>query len=142
MKLTKPILKQIIKESIEDEYKEKLLMLFKSDNHQYAIELSKQVGVDFLVGANLEGANLRDANLRGAKLGFADLSGANLRRADLEDANLTRANLEGADLYYADLDGVNLKGANLEGANLSNACLAGVHDDEDTIWPEGYAPWS
>ena len=138
MKLTKPTLKQVIKESLEDEYKEKLLMLFKSNNIQYAIELSKQVGMeDFLVGADLEGANLRGANLDGV-----NLKGANLKGADLEDANLTRANLTRANLHYADLESVNLKGANLKDANLEDACLAGVHDDEDTIWPEGYAPWS
>ena len=70
MKLTKPILKQIIKESLEDEYKEKLLMLFKYNSHQQAIELSKQVDMeDFLVGANLRGAtgvDLEGANLTGA----------------------------------------------------------------------------
>ena len=138
MKLTKPTLKQIIKESLEDEYKEKLLTIFKSGDHQYAFELSKQVGMkDFLVGADLEGANLRGANLDGV-----NLKGANLKGADLEDANLTRANLTRANLHYADLESVNLKGANLKGANLEDACLAGVHDDEDTIWPEGYAPWS
>jgi hypothetical protein len=55
MKLTKPTLKKIIKESIEDEYKEKLLTIFKAGNHEQAIELSKQVGMeDFLVGANCQ----------------------------------------------------------------------------------------
>ena len=41
MKITKTKLKQIIKESLEDEYKEKLLTIFKSGNHQQAIALSK-----------------------------------------------------------------------------------------------------
>ena len=79
MKLTKPTLKQVIKESLEDEYKEKLLMLFKSNNIQYAIELSKQVGMeDFLVGADLS-----EADLHGAVLTGANLEGANLLYADL-----------------------------------------------------------
>ena len=59
-----------------------------------------------LIGANLEGANLRDA----------DLIGANLEGANLIDADLIGANLEGADLIDADLRGANLEGANLRGA--------------------------
>ena len=90
MKLTKPILKQIIKESLEDEYKEKLLMLFKYNSHQQAIELSKQVDMeDFLVGANLEGEDLEGANLTGAILTGADLRGANLTGANLYNAVLS-----------------------------------------------------
>ena len=69
MKLTEQRLNRIIKESLEDEYKEKLLMLFKSNNIQYAIELSKQVDMeDFLVGANLRSAELYDADLRNTNL--------------------------------------------------------------------------
>ena len=75
MKLTKPKLKQIIKESLEDEYKEKLLQIFKAGNHEQAIELSKQVGMeDFLVGADLEWADLSGADLSGADLYGADLT--------------------------------------------------------------------
>ena len=89
MKLTKTKLKQIIKESLEDEYKEKLLMLFKYNSHQQAIELSKQVDMeDFLVGANLSGVDLKGANLTGANLTGANLTGAILAGANLEGANL------------------------------------------------------
>ena len=131
MKLTKPILKQIIKESIEDEYKEKLLTIFNAGNHQQAIELSKQVGMeDFLVGADLTGVDLEGANLTGTIL-----TGANLTGVDLEGANLTGANLEGADLFSA-----NLYRTNLTDADLSDADLSNIKHDKGTIWPEGFTP--
>ncbi len=125
MKLTKPKLKQIIKESLEDEYKEKLLQIFKAGNHEQAIELSKQVGVDFLVGANLAFADLKGINLEGM-----NLSGADLAFANLKGANLSGAELSGAELSYANLYNANLSGANLFGS---------IHN-EDTIWPEGFTP--
>jgi len=136
MKLTKPILKQIIKESIEDEYKEKLLMLFKSDNHQYAIELSKQVGMeDFLVGADLSGANLREAELRNINLRYTNLTGTYLTGADLSGADLSGADFEGAYLR-----GVNFSGTNLKGANnlLRSYYPETTKYNKNTIWPQGF----
>jgi len=67
MKLTKPILKRIIKESLEDEYmKNRLIDFFKSGDHQYAFDLSKQVGMeDFLVGVDLSETDLKNADLHG-----------------------------------------------------------------------------
>ena len=93
MKLTKPKLKQIIKESLEDEYKEKLLTIFKAGNHQQAIQLARQVGVvDFLAGAKLTFTNLKDINLEGLNLSGANLLGSALTYANLTDANLTDRN--------------------------------------------------
>ena len=136
MKLSKPILKQIIKESLEDEYKEKLLMLFKAGNHQQAIELSKQVGMeDFLVGADLEGANLEGADLKGA-----DLEDAFLRGSDLVGADLKGANLKDAFLYLSNLARADLRGANLTGAELRATNMFDVIYDESTVWPEGFKP--
>ena len=129
MELTKTKLKQIIKESLEDEYKEKLLMLFKSNNIQYAIELSKQVDMeDFLVGADLSEADLSEADLHGAVLSDANLRGANLKKANLRGVNLKNANLRGANLIRAnlssaDLSSANMTGANMTGVNLENAYL-------------------
>ena len=136
MKITKPKLKQIIKESIEDEHKEKLLMLFKSDNHQYAIELSKQVGMeDFLVGADLSNVNLRKANLRNANLRGANLTGTFLTLADLSGADLS-----GADLKGAFLRAVNFSDANLESANnLSRSYYPETTKyNKNTVWPDDF----
>jgi hypothetical protein len=92
----------------------------------------------YLVGANLQRANLRDSNFVSACLQGANLQGANLERTDLEEANLhgarlegvrlneahlERANLQGADLERARLQGANFEGAKLEGANLEGARL-------------------
>ena len=121
MKLTKTKLKQIIKESLEDEYKEKLLTIFKSGNHQQAIELSKQVDMeDFLVGANLYHVVLSGVNLDGVNLKGADLTEADLTEADLSDTILTEANLSDTILTRA---------------NLKN-----IKYDKSTIWPEGFTP--
>ena len=152
MKLTKPTLKQVIKESLEDEYKEKLLMLFKSNNIQYAIELSKQVGMeDFLVGVDLSETDLKNAdlhgfNLQGFNLGSFDLYKTNLRGANLRGANLILSDLSNADLSGADLRDAELKGigiyanspsisADLTGANLEN-----IKYNKNTVWPKGFTP--
>jgi len=137
MKLTKPTLKQIIKESLEDEYmKNRLFDLFKSGDHQYAFELSKQVGMeDFLVGVDLSEADLSGANLSGVVL-----SGANLDGVNLEGANLIGANLKGAVLSDANLEDANLTGAYLYGADLYGADLTGIKYNKNTIWPEGFKP--
>ena len=120
MKITKSKLKEIIKESMQDEYKEKLSMLFKAGNHQQAIELSKQVDVDFLVGADLALSRLIGADLRGA--------------------NLSKANISWSNLSGANLSGANLSGADLRGTVLKGADLTDVKYDQLTIWPQGFEP--
>lgn len=151
MKLTKPILKQIIRESLEDEnndIKTKLFQLyFNPDYRQQAIELANSLGTpidyNFFVGVNLAGmdlpfadlsninlssANLKGANLKGAVLSDANLRGANLKKANLRGVNLKNANLRGANLIRAnlssaDLSSANMTGANMTGVNLENAYL-------------------
>ena len=151
MKLTKPILRQIIRESLEDEnndIKTKLFQLyFNPDYRQQAIELANSLGTpidyNFFVGVNLAGmdlpfadlsninlssANLKGANLKGAVLSDANLRGANLKKANLRGVNLKNANLRGANLIRAnlssaDLSSANMTGANMTGVNLENAYL-------------------
>jgi hypothetical protein len=72
---------------------------------------------------NLSLADLSGANLRKADLSRADLSGANLRKADLSRANLSKANLSRADLTVADLIMAYLIEANLCEAILQEARL-------------------
>ena len=79
-----------------------------------------------LVGANIEGTNLRWANLEGVDLRWANLEGVDLRGVNLEGANLYGANLRGANLRWANLYGTHLEGVNLEGANLYGANLRGA----------------
>ena len=145
MKLTKPILKQIIKESLEDEdMKKKLVRLFINPEHrQQALELATSLGIEnnLFVGADLSGANLTDANLRGA-----NLRGADLFDTDLIDANLQGANLQGANLKFANLTRADLSGADLTGADVSPGTpmrtkfSRNTRYDNRTKWPEGFKP--
>lgn len=80
-----------------------------------------------LVGADLQGADLRDADLRNVNLQSADLRDANLWNADLRDADLWRANLWDADVCNADLRGANLRNADLRNANVWCADLRGAN---------------
>ena len=128
MKLTKPILKQIIRESLEDEMKTKLFQLyFNPDYRQQAIELANSLGTpidyNFFVGANLSGADLGGANLSGVNLSGANLKGAYLKGVYLKNANLRDINLTGADLTYADLSSANMTGANMTDANLEGVYM-------------------
>ena len=98
-----------------------------------------------LVGADLRGASLRTANLQDAYLPLADLDEANLQSADLDGAVLWGASLRHTVLSYASLAGVDLKGSDLRGTNLAFASLEGAtlrraRYDDDTQWPEGFAP--
>lgn len=112
------------------------------------IEYDPQEGV--LLGAYLDGANLRLADLsgldfHGASLNWANLSLADLGEADLGGVSLHAALLSGArldlaNLSDADLSGAELSGANLSGATLSGADLTDALYDDNTIWPEGFDP--
>jgi uncharacterized protein YjbI with pentapeptide repeats len=94
-----------------------------------------------VVGANLEGKDLKYAQAQGAFLARADLSNANLRgadlsyaylqQADLENTNLTmaylsRAHLDKADMKAADLEDAYLGEAQLQHADLRSARLTGA----------------
>lgn len=88
------------------------------------IELS---GVDLseaeLIMTDLREVNLREANLSRAVLIGAQLNGACLRNADLSEANLSQAILIGANLIMAHLRAADLSLANLNAANLGWAVL-------------------
>lgn len=91
---------------------------------------------EYLIGRDLEGANLRysdftEANLQGANLSNADLYGANFTGANvsgvnLQDANLKGAHFVGALLINADLRGAQFGDTDLRGANLSETDLTQV----------------
>ncbi len=106
-----------------------------------SISFQKIKSITSFLGADLQGANLKNADLNGvdlrnANLTDADLSGANLNEANLRKAVLLRcnleklklknANLEYVDLRWAEMNGANLEGINLYTANLANAKLRGV----------------
>ena len=91
--------------------------------------------------AKLQGANLYSANLQNANLGYTELQEADLKHAKLQRADLSGAKLQGTDLRYAKLQGadlsyaklqntylekVQLQGARLVNANLQGENLAGV----------------
>ncbi|WP_410771454.1 pentapeptide repeat-containing protein [Fontibacillus sp. BL9] len=70
--------------------------------HQGPLKPQKKVGRGAdLIGAKLNGTDLRLANLRGAYLIAADLRGADLRGADLIGADFRDADIRGADLTDA-----------------------------------------
>ncbi len=64
-----------------------------------------------LVGADLQGANLRDAELKESNLEAANLKGANLQNANFKRANLRYANFKGAIIQDTDFSEANLQGA-------------------------------
>jgi Pentapeptide repeats (8 copies) len=76
-----------------------------------------------LVGAQLQGAYLREASLQGADLRGARLQGADLRGASLQGADLSDAQLQGADLRKASLHGADLRRAELQAARLDGSLL-------------------
>lgn len=73
---------------------------------------------EYLVKANLQGANLREANLRGVNLREVNLQGAYMIKADLQEANLVGANLQEAMPLGANFQGAVLRDANLQGTKL------------------------
>lgn len=70
----------------------------------------------WLVGADLRGADVRLANLSGATLAEADLSAANFAGANLSEADLTHANASGAYFRDANLERSLLKFTDLTAA--------------------------
>jgi uncharacterized protein YjbI with pentapeptide repeats len=117
-----------------------LEQLYKDKAALAGIDLSES----WLIGINLEGADLHEgifdnsdltsANLRQVSLARArmqrvflnkaDLQNADLSEASMRGARLAEANLKGADLSVAHLEGAVFTDANLEGAKLYNAFLA------------------
>ena len=127
-----------INEAAFDLLKNGKIIEFNEKRKSFSFTILYLIGVD-LQGANLNGANLEDANLNGANLEDANLNGANLEdanligtkfmKANLRFANLRFANLRLAKLENADLSGANLNGANLEDANLNGVIKANLEDE-------------
>jgi uncharacterized protein YjbI with pentapeptide repeats len=95
-----------------------------------AMDYAKQV----LIGADFQGADLREVtfsltNLREANLSGADLRGASLFGAKLQDADLHDADLRGATLDSAVFDGTDLRQARLEDAFAFNTRFINVRID-------------
>ncbi len=91
-----------------------------------------------LIGADLEGVDLRRADLGGARFYRANLRGAKLTGANLENAILTGANLEEAWLVGANLQEAFLAGANLRGVKKVGAkCLAQARRLKGATMPDG-----
>ncbi len=86
-------------------------------------DFTKVERIDFyMVGADLERANLSGCDLSGADLRNVNLAGANLQGAWIRFAHLTGANLEGADL----------RGAHISRDELSEKQLRSAIVDETT----------
>lgn len=86
---------------------------------------------EYVIGAQLEGADLRfmkagGAFLVNAHMKEATLLGADLGNAELRGADLRNAALHGAVLDGADLRNINGNGAHLEGAFLREARIGGA----------------
>ena len=82
----------------------------------------------------------REGWLSDGSLRRAFLEGANLEGADLYKANLWGAYLMNANLVGANLVGANLERAFLEGAELTGSELWDATYNNETVWPEGFAP--
>jgi hypothetical protein len=91
-----------------------------------------------LIGANLDGAFLRESNLREANLRGASLRGTIFRNAKLLGADLRKADLSGADLTGATFFEANLRGANLVNANFTDSRIGdAVFGDSDLSMVKG-----
>ena len=98
-----------------------------------------------LIGAHLNGAQLRYATLRvygdRAFLSFADLTGAKLQFSGFVRADLSNAILRDADFRGVNLGGADLTGADLTGANLNEAILIGANLTRVRGRPGGAVPF-
>ena len=165
MKITKTKLKQIIKEELEREEKQKILSLLggtdpdgydlrRDPEHIFqGLELMKALGAEQELGKNYDLANVNFSNMDfsgrdlsnfnfymaefyEAKMVGTDLSNTILQYATLSHADLTNADLTNADLSHADLSYANLSGAKLDGARFYETDW----DEEGTVWPKGFTP--
>ncbi|WP_255196163.1 pentapeptide repeat-containing protein [Halorarius litoreus] len=89
------------------------------------LKAASLVGVEWLAGQSLVGANLEDANVMGADLTDTNLLLADMTNATGINADFSRANMEGADLTRADLRLATLDDARLYGTVLTDVNLGG-----------------
>ena len=149
MKITKSILKKIIREEILKEMMDnnRLAQIRKAISnprggeyrhylrpydqvitrneleyiiHHGALDLFHFRGSSFSRG-NLSGLDLSGGDFNYANFSDANLKNTNLKGASLYEANFKNAKLQGADLSDTSLTYCNLSGANLTGANLTRA---------------------
>ncbi|MBP9095032.1 MAG: pentapeptide repeat-containing protein, partial [Ignavibacteria bacterium] len=91
----------------------------------------------FLIGADLQRADLREVQmylgkLQNADLSFANLKGSNLSLSEFHGANLSNSEIEGAALFNTKFEGANLTGAMFDGSrfyktNFDGAILVDVN---------------
>jgi len=152
MKITKSLLKQIIKEVLQKDQEEKLIGMMKSGNidqfrqaRDMAMSLTNN-NESFVMNfvQNFVQNILKDEQ---SDLESFDLSGMDLRNMDFSRAAMNDIDLSKADLRGANLDGAMLNRANLKGADLSTAqnldkiyFLAPYVYDDSTQWPTDYEP--
>ena len=74
-----------------------------------------------LIGARLDGADMRSAWLEGANFRFARLSGTSLNSARLQGARFTAAGLQEAQFRSARLESADFSSAQVQGARFSEA---------------------
>jgi 2-iminobutanoate/2-iminopropanoate deaminase len=65
----------------------------------------------YLVGADIQGTNLKKSSLQGASLEAANLQGVNLIKANLDGANLKQAELTDANIYAVSIENADFTGA-------------------------------
>jgi uncharacterized protein YjbI with pentapeptide repeats len=147
MKITKSLLKQIIKEVLQKDQEEKLIGMMKSgdiDQFRQARDMAMSLTGDESFVMNLVQNILKDEE---SDLESFDLSGMDLQNMDFSRAAMNDIDLSDADLRGANLDGAMLNRANLKGADLSTAqnldniyfFVPYIYDD-NTLWPNGYEP--
>lgn len=140
MKISESRLRQILKEELDQELKNRIYDLYQQGSIGQAFEfaqtldeaLYEELRNDLL--SKLPGGNYRRRDLSGLDLTGADLEGTYLTGADLSNANLTNANLAGTYLRNADLSGADLTGTNIEDAYYPEA----AKHDETTKFPQGF----
>lgn len=100
-------------------------VLFKSKDRNVFDKLSANLRQTYLVGANLENANIGFADFQKATLRKVKFLNTNLQNADLQNADLQETEFRGADLRctkfsYAKFQGTDLREADLREADLRN----------------------
>jgi len=74
----------------------------------------------YLVGADIQGTNLKKSSLPGASLEAANLQGVNLIKANLDGANLKQAELTDANIYAVSIENADFTGAIVPDGEIYN----------------------
>lgn len=93
----------------------------KSNDDYLQSDMDKLLkGEKCLIGAKLEGANLKGMKLNGVNFRNAELEKVNFENADLTNTNFTNADLEEANLKGAKINGAIFSGTELEYAKWTD----------------------